>query len=435
MKINLFWFRRDLRLDDNAAFDFALSAGNVLPFFIFDPSILQSLETKDKRVNFIYQQVLHLHQQLAAQNRAMLIFYGKPKDVFSQLFTQFDIANVFTNRDYEPAARARDTAIKKLATEYGVKFCRYKDHVIFEAGEILKNNQQPYTVFTPYSRKWMTQYLQKPPISYQSETKISAILASTEIPKKLQVIPSLEAMGFNSTENVVKMDVPDDEVIRHYDQNRDFPAQNGSSYIGPHLRFGTLSIRKMATLGMDMNSTWLRQLIWRDFFSQILFYFPHTATQSFRPAYDAIPWRDAEKEFEKWCQGKTGFALVDAGMRELNQTGYMHNRVRMVCANFLTKLLLIDWRLGEAYFAQKLLDYDMSNNVGGWQWACGSGCDAAPYFRIFNPQLQIEKFDPKLRYIKTWIPEYGTEHYQAPMVDYKAARERALLIYKAALKP
>lgn len=428
-KISIFWFRRDLRLEDNTGLFYALQQEqNVLPIFIFDRNILDDLEDKaDARVSFIHDQIEKLKQKLEEKGSTLLVKYGTPEDVFQQLFNEYKVDAIYTNRDYEPYAKKRDQAIEKLAKENNTTFLTFKDQVIFEPGEILNGSGEFYKVFTPFSRVWLKKF---------EETSIGPLtnfqwknLFQTD-PEKLL---SLSDMGFESSEIKIPSSNPDEEIIRHYDQTRNFPAVNGTSRLGVHLRFGTISIRKLALKAVELNGTYLNELIWREFYMMILAYNPQVVDKAFKPAYDHIPWRNNEEEFEAWCDGKTGYPIVDAGMRELNQSGYMHNRVRMVVASFLTKHLLIDWRWGEAYFAKKLLDFDLSANNGGWQWAAGTGTDAQPYFRVFNPESQTEKFDKELKYIKKWIPEFGTEKYPKPIVDHKFARQRALDTYKKAL--
>lgn len=441
-KIVIFWHRRDLRLHDNAALYHALKSGRkVLPLFIFDRNILDELDDpEDARVTFIHQSLGRLRQQLRKRGGTMLVRYGKPLEIWRELLRAYSIESVYTNRDYEPYALRRDEEIRVLLEREGVEWHAFKDQVIFEKDEVLKNDGTPYTVFTPYSRKWKARldskvikdgeelqsyYLQ----SYPSEEYLNNLLPQPEMP-----MPSLKDMGFEKS----RLEIPPASVprglIRRYDKTRNFPGIRGTSRLGIHFRFGTISIREKARRARALNPTYLNELIWRDFYAQILANFPRVATNAFRPEYEYIEWRNDEAEFERWCYGTTGFPIVDAGMRELNATGYMHNRVRMITASFLTKHLLIDWRWGEAYFAEKLLDFDLASNNGGWQWAAGSGTDAAPYFRIFNPYTQQKKFDPKLNYIKKWIPEFGTARYPEPMVDHKEARRRCLETYKRGIE-
>ncbi|HEY8937594.1 MAG TPA: deoxyribodipyrimidine photo-lyase [Cyclobacteriaceae bacterium] len=423
----LFWFRRDLRLHDNAGLYHALKENkNVLPIFIFDTAILERLEDKkDKRVAFIHQTLHSLHQQLAILGSTLLVLYGNPVE----LYRNINPKAVYTNHDYEPYARERDKIVHDILEAKGSTLKTFKDQVIFEKDEVLKDDGNPYTVFTPYSKKWkanLNAYFLK---SYPTESYFKNF-------KKIEPfkIPTLAEMGFSITED---LQFPDSEIkqsiVEQYDKQRDFPSINGTTRLSIHLRFGTVSIRKLAQTAKKKNEVWLNELIWRDFYQMILWHFPHVQMRAFKPLYDHIVWRNNMDEYKAWCEGRTGYPIVDAGMRELNETGFMHNRVRMIVASFLTKHLLIDWRWGEAYFAQKLLDFDLAANNGGWQWAASSGCDAAPYFRVFNPDLQTIKFDPERIYIKKWIPEIDTPEYPKPIVDHKFARERVLETYKAAL--
>ncbi|MBB6324803.1 deoxyribodipyrimidine photo-lyase [Algoriphagus iocasae] len=428
-KITIFWFRRDLRLEDNTGLYYALQQEtNVLPLFIFDRVILDDLEDKkDARVSFIHDQIQELKSQFEEKGSTLLVKYGKPDEVYEELFKEYNIESIYTNRDYEPYAKKRDKAIEELAKKNDATFLSFKDQVIFEPGEILNGSGEFYKVFTPFSKVWLQKF---------EETNVEVLSYfhwKNLLETKPEKLVSLDDMGFERTEIEIPSSNADEEIIRHYDQTRNFPAKDGTSRLGIHLRFGTISIRKLALKAAGLNETYLNELIWREFYMMILAYNPQVVDKAFKPAYDQIPWRNNEKEFEAWCKGKTGYPIVDAGMRELNTTGYMHNRVRMIVASFLTKHLLIDWRWGEAYFAKKLLDYDLSANNGGWQWAAGTGTDAQPYFRVFNPESQTEKFDKDLSYIKKWVPEYGTENYPKPIVDHKFARQRALDTYKKAL--
>ena len=430
-KVNVFWFRRDLRLADNAGLYYALKNNHpVLPVFIFDTAILNKLENKkDRRVEFIHKTILDIQQQLVKINSNLQVVYGHPENAFKEICKQYDIEKVFTNHDYEPYAIERDDAVQKLLSKKNIAFKSYKDQVIFEKDEIIKSDKTPYAVFTPYSNVWKTTlsefYLKAYPTEkyFKNFYKISP-----------QKIPSLKQMDFLESGQSFPPAALKTTLIKDYGEMRNFPGIPATSKLGLHLRFGTISIRQLATQAEKLSSVFLNELIWRDFYQMILWHFPQVAKgKSFKPAYENIPWRDAEDEFEKWCQGQTGYPIVDAGMRELNQTGFMHNRVRMITASFLCKHLLIDWRWGEAYFAEKLLDYDLAANNGGWQWASGSGCDSAPYFRIFNPYLQTKKFDPEFKYIRKWVPEFEEFTYPPPMVNHEFARERCLQVYKAAL--
>jgi len=427
--MNIFWFRRDLRLDDNTGFFHALNSGEeVLPIFIFDDSILSQLPKDDARVTFIYQQLEKMQTQLQSIGKSLAVFYGKPSEVYQQLIAENKIKTVYTNHDYEPYARKRDLELYQLFKENTIEFKTSKDQVIFEKSEVVKDDGSPYVVYTPYSNKWKENFKKVTLNHYKSEDFLKKII--------LHSYPflSLNDIGFKTSSiKVTPYDISN-SLIDNYEATRTFPALNKTSYLGIYLRFGAVSIRKMVAKAIESkNETFFKELIWREFFMQILWHFPHTTNSSFRPKYDTIRWENNEDLFQKWCDGKTGYPFVDAGMRELNATGHMHNRVRMIVASFLCKHLLIDWRWGETYFAIKLLDYEQASNVGNWQWAAGSGVDAAPYFRIFNPAEQIKKFDKDLHYIKKWIPELETSEYPEPIVEHKFARERCLKVYKEAV--
>lgn len=429
--VNIFWFRRDLRLDDNAGLYHALREGTpVLPIFIFDRNILDELDDrKDRRVEFIHLALQEMQEQLLKLGASLLVKYGKPKVVFEELLQVYEVKQVFTNHDYEPYARQRDAAIEKQLQEKGIPFHHYKDQVILEKDEVLKDDGKPYTVFTPYSRKWKAVLTDFHLQSYSCRKYFSNFYR--QLPLSLI---SLEEMGFQSAGQSFPGKEWKGQLIRNYKEQRDIPSIPGTTRLSVHLRFGTISIRQLAAEAGGLNETFLNELIWRDFYQMILWHFPRVVGHAFKPEYDRIQWRNNEKEFDAWCQGQTGYPIVDAGMRELNTTGFMHNRVRMIVASFLTKHLLIDWRKGEAYFAKKLLDFDLSANNGGWQWAAGSGCDAAPYFRVFNPYLQTQKFDPELKYIRQWVPEFEELTYPRPIVVHEIARKRCLETYAAALK-
>lgn len=424
--ITIFWFRRDLRLDDNVGLFHALNANEaVLPIFIFDESILSQLPKDDARVTFIHQQLEKIQTELNKTKKSLAVFHGTPMAVFKKIISENEVKTVFTNHDYEPYARKRDLELFQLFKEHNVEFKTSKDQVIFEKSEVVKDDGTPYVVYTPFSNKWKENFKKAPLINYNSEEYLNNFT-----PHSYPFL-SLSDIGFEpSPIKISPFDISKD-LVDNYEATRNFPALNKTSYLGIYLRFGAVSIRKMVANALKSNNeTFLKELIWREFFMQILWHFPHTTNASFRPKYDAIKWENNEDLFQKWCDGKTGYPFVDAGMRELNTTGHMHNRVRMIVASFLCKHLLIDWRWGETYFATKLLDYEQSSNVGNWQWAAGSGVDAAPYFRIFNPTEQVKKFDKELQYIKKWIPEYGTTKYPEPIVDHKEAREKCLKVYK-----
>lgn len=428
MKINILWFRRDLRLNDNTALNAAL-AGDlpVLPVFIFDTNIISELPVDDPRITFIHETLENINRDLAKSGSSVYVIKDTPEAAWKKLMLEFDINKVFINKDYEPYAINRDNQIKELLNHHNIALCKFKDQVIFEEDEILKSDGNPYTVFTPYKTRWLQKLLSETSVTRKTLSK-----PDTGFLKFIFHFPTIEETGFRKSQ--VKVKPYDLSVIKEYHIYRDLPAEDKTSYLSPHLRFGTVSIRKLVHMSMEQNNVFLSELIWREFFMQILFHFPKVIAESFKKKYDDIKWRNNEKEFELWCSGETGYPIVDAGMRQLNETGFMHNRVRMICAGFLCKHLLIDWRWGEAYFAGKLLDYELSSNNGNWQWAAGTGCDAAPYFRVFNPYIQQKKFDPGHIYIKKWVPEYGKSGYPEPVVEHAFARDRALAGYKNGLK-
>ena len=420
MKISIFWYRRDLRLEDNTGLFKALNENeNILPIFIFDDSILDELPEDDARVNFIYESLSKINKQLNNHKASLQILKGQIDDVWEKLVTTYDIQKVYLNKDYEPYAIKRDQKIKEFLNSKGIEMKTFKDQVIFEEDEIVKADGKPYTVFTPYKRKWLEKF---------TKVNLNLIVNFDNFYKKIIDFPSLNQLGLkNSPLKVKNYSLKN---VSTYSETRNFPNLDSTSYLSPHLRFGTISVRQIITELKNKSETFLSELIWREFFMQIIFHFPHVVTKNFRPKYDGIQWVNNKEDYDNWCQGKTGYPLVDAGMRQLNETGYMHNRVRMVTAGFLCKHLLIDWRYGEAYFAKKLLDYELSSNNGNWQWAAGTGCDAAPYFRIFNPIEQLKKFDKTLTYTKKWVKDFDTLEYPKPIVDHKYARNRALEAYK-----
>lgn len=427
-QVTIFWFRRDLRLQDNVSLYHAHQEQfPVQPIFIFDTNILNELPRKDARVEFIHQEVSNLQTQLKKIGTTIDVRVGKPMEVWEKLLGEYTIKTVWANRDYEPYARQRDKEIYDFLKEKGIEFRAKKDHVVFEKDEILKDNGDPYVVYTPYSKLWKKTLANEHMKACKSEDEAHWFTS------EIKEIPPLNSMGFEAS----GIEFPDrklnEKIVGKYDETRDIPAIKGTSRMSLHLRFGTVSIRELVRRAKTLNEKYLNELIWRDFYQAILWHFPQVVDTNFNRKYDLLKWRNNEEEFEKWKQGKTGYPIVDAGMRELNETGFMHNRVRMIVASFLTKHLLIDWRWGEAYFAEKLLDYDLASNNGGWQWAAGTGVDAQPYFRIFNPYSQTDKFDKNRKYINRWIPEIDTPHYPKPMVDHKYARERCLEAYKSAL--
>ena len=425
-EVTFFWFRRDLRLEDNVGLYHALqSKYPVIPLFIFDDSILDSLPKNDARVGFIHQSLAKINQQLQEIGSSLLVKKGKTQQVWQELLQEFEVKEVYFNKDYEPYALERDLVISELLEANKTKPYSYKDQVIFEEKEITKADGLPYTVYTPYKNKWLEKYKSMAPIPEYDTVNIFSNFFRSHFD-----FPTLEQIGFE--ESTIKVQPHNLSKIANYHETRDFPAMDSTSYLSPHLRFGTVSIRKLVNWAVRKNEVFLSELIWREFFMQILFSFPKVVTHNFKSAYDGIQWRNNEEEFKRWCTGTTGYPMVDAGMRQLNETGYMHNRVRMVVASFLCKHLLIQWQWGEAYFAQKLLDYELSANVGNWQWAAGTGCDAAPYFRVFNPEIQLTKFDEKGIYIRKWIPEFNLG-YGKPMVEHAMARDRAIATYKAGI--
>lgn len=425
--LSVFWFRRDLRLEDNTGLFHALQSGNkVLPIFIFDTDILNDLKPDDSRVTFIYSTLEKLRLQLKKYNTGLKILCGKPLEVWKHLLRESEINKVFYNKDYEPYAINRDKEITDLLKREKVKVFTYKDQVIFEESEVTKKDGKPYTIYTPYKRVWLDKF---------NDNKSELLKAyTTDFTGFIEAdfhFPALAEIGFSLSAIKVKPFTLD--FLEAYAETRDFPAKDSTSYLGVHLRFGTISIREIIRRLSPNDEVFLSELIWREFFMQILFHFPYVINSAFKPKYNSIEWESSHEYFELWQQGKTGYPFVDAGMRQLAETGYMHNRVRMVCASFLCKHLLINWQKGEAYFAEKLLDYELSSNNGNWQWAAGTGCDAAPYFRVFNPEQQQKRFDKNFEYIKKWIPEIGTLEYPQPIIDHKFARERALKRYKEAL--
>ena len=428
-EITIFWFRRDLRLTDNHGLYRALDISkNVLPIFIFDIEILSQLENKeDKRVDFIFQTLLTINQYLEKNGKSIKIFHGKPLEIFKKLANDYLIENVFCNEDYEPSAIKRDGEIESFLTQKNIVFKQFKDQVHFHKDEILKSDGNPYCIYTPYSKQWLLKYREQKVEIYPSEKHLQNLINV----EKQNI--TLEQIGFKKTNYEFESPKLEASILKTYHETRDFPTTK-TSEMSVHLRFGTISVRKLTFEAEKLNETYLKELIWREFFMQILYHFPKVINESFKRKYDNISWLYDEKNLKNWQEGKTGYPIVDAGMRQLNESGFMHNRVRMVCASFFTKHLLMDWRIGEAYFAEKLLDYDLSANNGNWQWSAGTGCDSAPYFRVFNPEEQQKKFDPDFKYIKKWVKEFGTKDYPKPIVEHKFARLRALETYKKGLQ-
>lgn len=420
-KVSIFWFRRDLRVEDNHGLYEALNSSfPVLPIFIFDTNIIDELEFDDPRISFIHEQLVKLNELFKVYSSGLYILKDSPRNAIAKIIDEYDVQGVYFNEDYEPYAKQRDAEIQYFVANHGIKYKAFKDHVIHAKNEVLKADETPYTVYTPYKNKWMEKFNTHAIEFYNSEKL-------TNYHKNQLQIPSLKEIGF--AKSTIEISDYNLENLEIYENVRNIPALNQTSKLSPHLRFGTVSLRKVASKVMK-NQVFLNELIWREFFIQILYHFPRVVNANFKSKYDNILWRNNEEEFNRWKNGQTGYPIIDAGMRELNSTGYMHNRVRMITAGFLCKHLLIDWRWGEAYFAQKLLDYELASNNGNWQWSAGTGCDSAPYFRIFNPSEQVKKFDKDLVYIKKWVQELETLNYPLPMVDHKQARERALRIYK-----
>jgi len=428
MKINIFWFRRDLRIEDNTALDRALSSDlPVLPVFIFDTNITDELPADDPRIGFIHERLSDIDKNLRKSGSSLYVLKGNPEEKWKELVASLDVNAVYINKDYEPYAAMRDKEIEELLKKRGIGVFRFKDQVIFEEEEILKPDNKPYTIFTPYKNRWLK--VLNEDISVINPVKVKE---SNNFFNCSYAFPALQETGFRKSS--IRVRPYDLSVIPDYHKYRNIPSADKTSYLSPHLRFGTVSIRNLVKTALVQNMSFLNELVWREFFMQILFHYPNVVTDNFRQVYDDIRWRNDEKEFQRWCSGETGYQIVDAGMRQLNLTGYMHNRVRMITAGFLCKHLLIDWRWGEAYFARKLLDYELSSNNGNWQWAAGTGCDAAPYFRIFNPATQQKKFDPGKEYIRKWIDNSDLPGYPEKMVDHEFSRQRALTVYKAGIK-
>ena len=430
-KVNIFWFRRDLRLDDNVGFYNALQSKNpILPIFIFDSEILKKLPKDDPRVSFIFETLQKMRSELQDNfESSIAIYHGKPKSIIEEILNDFEVEEVYTNHDYEPYARERDEEIKEFLSDKNVAFNTFKDQVIFEKNEVVKKDGDPYVVYTPYMRTWKEKFKEHNLTIYYTNSYLSNLIEHTRLPNL-----TLSDIGFKKSTQEITPYTVTPTLIQEYEETRNFPAKDATSRLGPHLRFGTVSVRKMIKKAIaEKNEIFWQELIWREFFMQILWHFPETKDKAFKSKYDKIEWRNNEKEFDAWCKGETGYPLVDAGMRQLNETGFMHNRIRMLVGSFLCKHLLIDWRWGEAYFAEKLHDYEMASNVGNWQWVAGSGVDASPYFRIFNPTTQIKKFDKDLKYIKKWVPNYQELTYPKEIVDHKEARERCLKVYKEAV--
>ncbi len=426
-RLTLFWHRRDLRIEDNCGLFNALEAHpNVQPFFIFDTDIINEFNHKpDRRLSFIYDTIAALKSEYQKHGADLWVLHGKPLDIINQLTKQHPVNALYCNTDYEPYATQRDQQIANFCKLNGIAFHAYKDQVIYEKSEIVKANGQPYTVFTPYKNQWLHVFSQQSLKIYQLNPLLQNLSKAIASP-----MPPKNEFGFIYTPHNVQKPNIEAATLQQYGLTRNALHLNGTSRVSVHLRFGTISIRSLVQKALKYPD-YLNELIWREFYMQWLWHYPQVVTQSFKPQYDKIAWNQRDNDFEKWCQGQTGYLIVDAAMNQLLQTGFMHNRARMIVASFLTKHLLTDWRKGEAFFARHLTDYELSSNVGGWQWAAGSGCDAAPYFRIFNPTLQAQKFDPHGAYIQQW----NTNIQAPPIIDHHFARQRCLSAYKKALMP
>jgi|SRR6476661_159510 len=436
MKICLFWHRRDLRIHDNAGLAAALDSGlPVLPLFIYDSDILTQLPDKaDARLTFIYDQVERLATETETAGGTFLARYGRPAEVLAQLADELDIAAVHTNEDYEPYARQRDGEVGEMLAQRGIAFYLYKDQVVFAKDDIMTKSGTVPKVFGAYHKAYLERLTDELLLPYGSQDAFRAENLHRLTKAQAGTRPTLEELGFERREQYSPtVELPAEDVVRNYHRTRDTPAlTNGTTRLSVQLRFGTVSVRQAMRQARALNPKLLAEIIWRDFFMMLLWHFPGTATEAYDPKMRAIPYRNNEDEFRAWCEGHTGYPLVDAGMRELNATGYLPNRVRMTVAGFLVKHLFIDWRWGERYFADKLLDYELAINVGNWQWMAGTGAVAAPWFRVYSPQNQLEQVDPELKYVKSWVPELGTAGYPAPIVEHKFARDRAVEAIRAA---
>ena len=427
--VTLFWFRRDLRLTDNHGLHEALCGETpVLPLFIYDRNILNALQDKkDRRVAFIHQALSQINAVLKTLGASLLIIHDAPLAAFEKICKEFNVVKVITNSDYEPYAKDRDGRTESFLQSKRIPFTGFKDQVIFEKSDVMKQDGTPYTVYPPYAKMWLRQYAAQQLVTYKSEDLLHNMMKHTSFQ-----FPSLADIGFEVVDMQAFNTLIDEDIIRNYHDTRNLPAVVGTSHVSVHLRFGTLSVRQVVSLAARLNEKWLNELIWREFFMMILFHFPRVTEGAYKPKFDHIQWRNNEAEFAAWCRGETGYPIVDAGMRQLNETGWMHNRVRLITSSFLVKHLLIDWKWGDAYFADKLLDYDLSSNNGNWQWVTGSGSEAAPYFRIFNPFEQTKKFDPDFVYVKKWVKEYRSG-YLPMIVEHEFARKRALEVFKQSL--
>ncbi len=433
--LSIVWLRRDLRLHDNAALYYALKSGRpVLVVFVFDRLILDVLEDRrDRRVEFIYKEIHKLQDQLTGMGSSLIARYGRPIDVLKSIIEEYNVAEVFTNHDYELYAKERDAVVKAMLAERGIGFQTSKDQAIFDLDEVMTGAGKPYTIFGAYSRNWVGKLNEFYLKSYPTEKYFANFYKTSPPPGPERGIPTLGEMNFEPLGENYPVPAVDEAFLWEYEKMRDYPARTGTSELGIHLRFGTISIRDLVRQARAISERFMTELAWRDFYFQILEHFPHVEKHAFRRQYEHLPFLNQPEDIERWKTGQTGYPFVDAGMRQLNQTGWMHNRARLITASFCVKHLLIDWRIGENYFGAKLRDYDLAANIGNWQWVAGTGNDPAPYFRVFSPDTQMKKFDPKLEYVRKWVPEYGTPDYVKPMIDHDFARQRAVETYKQAL--
>jgi len=426
--LSVFWFRRDLRLHDNHGFFQALDKSkSVLPIFIFDINILKDLNQNDRRVSLLFDRLMELNKELAKQSKKIHVYYGDPELILNELHEKIPFDALFANTDYEPYATKRDRTINNSLGKKYVKFLSFKDQVIFEKDEILSNEGKIYSVYTYYMKKWKSLFNNSMTDSYPSHKLLHKCITSDAI----KCVHFLDEIGFEYSKYILYNPNLTQISLNKYEESRDNPNVNGTSNASVHLRFGFLSIREVVKIALQYSEIFLNELIWRSFFSQILWNYPRVVDSCFKVKYNNLEWNSNDLLF-KWQKGQTGFHIVDAGMRQLIETGYMHNRVRMIAASFLVKNLGIDWRLGEAYFASKLMDFDLASNNGNWQWVAGTGCDASPYFRVFNPNTQRERYDPNFKYCAKWINELEENGiYRVPkIVDAKQSRLEAIDRYK-----
>lgn len=426
----LFWFRRDLRLKDNHGLFQALKSGRpVTCIYIFDTNRLSQLEKNDARITFIHNTLSDLKKELEEYGSTLDVRFGDPVKIFPHLIRVYNFRQVFANHDYDSYSTELDHKVRNLLMEHSIKFRSFKDHVIFEKNEIIDSKNEPYVTFDPYFKKWKKSITFNKVFNYKSEFYLKNLFNMSPIE-----FPTINQIGFEKSKIEFNSPSLSLSTIKNYDKTKTFPGiKNGTSRIGIHLRYGTISVRECVNFALSHNDSWLTELIWRDFYNQILFHFPHIENSSFKKSYDKIKWENNEELFQKWCEGNTGYPLVDAGMRELKNTGYMHSQIRIIVSSFLCKNLRIDWRWGERYFSKHLLDFDLASNIGGWQGAAGSGVESTPYFQVSNPLKQTHSFDPQLTYIKKWVPEFKNPDYPKPIVDFIESREICFKMYKKAI--